>query len=207
MNIYALREALHEYALFSVRDIRKLCPQIHAARLVEWQKKGYLKKISKGFYCFSDATFDDSTLYLVANRLYRPSYVSFESALAYYQFIPEGPYGVTSASSLKTQVFKTPLAFFYYRHLKPRLMFGYRLIVHNQYKQAIRLAEPEKALLDFLYLNNDYKKTEDFDAMRIDREQFLERTELKKLKRYMDYFDNQQLNKRLNVFLEALSLC
>jgi predicted transcriptional regulator of viral defense system len=46
---------------------------------------------------------DEMVLFMVANKIYEPSYVSLESALAYYKIIPETVLGVTSISSRKTK--------------------------------------------------------------------------------------------------------
>ena len=109
-------------------DIRKIEPAFHRPRLNEWQSKGYIKKLRRGYYMFSDAALDEKALFLIANRLYAPSYISFEMAFAHYGLIPESVYGITSATAQKTNNFKTPIGEFIYRHLKPSLMFGYRLI-------------------------------------------------------------------------------
>src|SRR5882762_3220885 len=112
------------FRIFSVQDILKWDPAFDTRRLVEWQKKNYVKRIVNRWYVFVDARLDENFLYLTANRIYSPSYVSFESALAYYRLIPEGVYTITSATTLKTHQFATSLGAFTYRHLKTELMFG-----------------------------------------------------------------------------------
>src|SRR5437763_1371478 len=84
MHYQALKEQLKNFSIFSVSDIRKIDPKFYPARLSEWQKKGILKKLRRGYYMFADATLNEQALFLIANHLYPPSYVSFESALSYY---------------------------------------------------------------------------------------------------------------------------
>ena len=45
MTILSLKSLLKDYPVFSVNDIIKIEPDFHRQRLVEWQKKGYLKKL------------------------------------------------------------------------------------------------------------------------------------------------------------------
>ncbi|MCG2758861.1 MAG: hypothetical protein L6263_10560, partial [Desulfobacteraceae bacterium] len=107
MRYNDFREALNAYTVFSVNDIRKVESRFNVRRLVEWQGKGYIKKIIRGYYIFANLELDENVLFEIANRIYSPSYISFEMALSYYQIIPERVYGLTSATSRKTMAFKT----------------------------------------------------------------------------------------------------
>ena len=113
-------------------------------------KKNYIKKIRQGFYIFSDLEINEPTLFIIANHLYQPSYLSLEMALALYGLIPEAVYGVTSVTSLKTKSFKTAISNFIYQHIKPELLFGYELREYGG--QNYQIAEIEKAVLDFFTL-------------------------------------------------------
>ena len=84
----------------------------------------------------ADAQVDESYLFMLANRIYEPSYISRESALAYYLIIPESVLGVTSVSSRKTRQFDSQWGRFSYRSIKPALMFGYRVIEHREDDQV-----------------------------------------------------------------------
>ena len=69
---------------------------------------------------------------MLANRIYEPSCISRESALAYYLVIPEPVLGVTSVSSRKTRQFDSEWGRFSYRSIKPTLMYGYRVVVQER---------------------------------------------------------------------------
>lgn len=85
---------------------------------------------------------------LVANHLYGPSYVSMDSALAYYSLIPERVYGLTSMTTKPSKEFKTAIGLYTYTHLPlPYYAFGLRIVKLNKDQQAI-IASPEKALVD-----------------------------------------------------------
>jgi predicted transcriptional regulator of viral defense system len=190
------------FKTFSVNDIQKWNPAFDNRRLVEWQEKKYVEKIINRWYRFTDTQPDERFLFLVANRIYAPSYISLESGLAYYRLIPEAVYMITSATSLKTHTFKTPLASFSYRHIKPELFFGYKFIDVNG--QLCKIAEPEKLLLDHLYLNTHLKTTQHLEAMRLNWTSLREIINEKKLQEYMSLFKNKRLEKRVNVLQKML---
>jgi predicted transcriptional regulator of viral defense system len=85
----------------------------------------------------------------VANRLYAPSYVSFEYALARYGIIPESVYAVTSATTRTTREFIVSNKSFTYSHIKKQAFRGYR--TEKTGGVTVLIAEPEKALVDYLY--------------------------------------------------------
>ncbi len=203
MQYIQFREIMGGFTVFSLADIRQADPLFHRRRLSEWQDKGYLKKIIKGYYIFSDLPIDEKALFEISNRIYAPSYVSFEMAFAYYGMIPESIYGVTSASTRKTMNFKTILGEFSYRTICPRLYFGFDyLIVSGNY---CKIAFPEKALLDYFYLHDELNSVDDFAQMRINREVFLKKVDRKKLESYAAVYRQKSLNKRLKTFLEYIA--
>lgn len=172
-------------------------------RLSEWQGKGYIKMIRRGHYAFSDLEINESVLFLMANKIYSPSYISMEMALAHYHLIPESVYGITSVSSRKTNHFVTSFGEFFYHHIKPQLLFGYRLLDYRGHNYKI--AEPEKAILDYLYLNAQMNTEDDFAGMRINGEEFCEQTNIDKLERYLAAFENKRLEKRIHLFLKHIN--
>ena len=203
MRYLRLKEQLKEFTVFSVSDIRNLDDHFHRRRLNEWQEKDYIIKIIKGYYIFSDLALNESVLFEIANRIYNPSYVSFEMALSHYGFIPESIYGVTSASSRKTCVFKTKIAAFSYRTIKPGLFFGYDMIQYNN--KSFKLASPEKALLDYFYINPSLKTGDDYESLRVNKKTFFKTVNTKKLFDYLGKFSQKTLARRVNGFLEFLS--
>lgn len=189
---------------FSVREIEKYFPGFDSRRLVEWQEKGYIQKLRNRYYCFSDQEITEPFLYYTANELYRPSYVSIESALSRYGFIPEGVFQITSCTTLKTNSFNTPVGSFAYRHLKPSLFFGYQLEEWNDHRYAI--AEPEKTLIDYLYLHHEVKEIEDIEALRWNSLEINNRISIDKLNRYKAFIISPALSKRLSTLKAYLDV-
>lgn len=123
-----------------------------------------------------------------------------EMALSYYNLIPETVYTITlSVSTHETNHFNTDFGKFVYRHIKPQLMFGYRLVDYNG--RSFKIAEPEKAILDFFYLNAGLNREDDFTGLRFNGEEFKEQSDMDKLQRYLAAFTNKRLKKRFNKFL------
>src|SRR5690554_1007781 len=109
MTYLEFHKALNTFPVFSIQDIRKVFEDFDRRRLIEWQKKGYLLKVRRGFYCFADHVEKNGFLQFAANKIYNPSYISLEFALAYYGFIPEESFTITSVSSRNTADFQTKI--------------------------------------------------------------------------------------------------
>lgn len=202
MQFFDLKTQLKDFIVFSIRDIEKVDPLFHKQRLSEWQEKNYIKKVRQGFYIFSDLQINEQVLFLIANAIYQPSYISLEMALSLYNLIPEAVYSITSISSKKTNIFKTDIGTFIYKHVKPELIFGYELKESNNHRYMI--AEIEKAILDYLYLNPRIKGADDFEELRLNVFEFKSKANLIKLKKYLEAFNSKALLSRANKFLKYI---
>lgn len=203
MQYLDLKNQLKDFPVFSIKDIEKVDLSFHKQRLSEWQKKGYVKKLRQGFYIFSDLEINEKTLFTLANRIYEPSYISHEMALSIYGLIPEAVYGVTSVTSQNTKNIKTPVGDFIYRHIQPELMFGYELREHNGHHY--RLAEIEKAVLDYLYFNSKISDNESFEAVRFNISEAKEKIDGEKFSKYLTAFNSKALEKRAKKFLTYIN--
>lgn len=203
MKYLELKENLKEFIVFSLNDIRKRDNNFYRRRLIEWQEKGYIKKIVRGYYVFSDIDINEPTLYHIGNRIYNPSYISLEIALSYYNLLPETVYTVTSVSTKRTYRFRTPVGEFSYRSMKPELFFGYKIIKNNNI--CYMIAEPEKALLDYLYLNPSYNTLKDYKELRVNAEIFKESINKEKLFSYLERFSQKKLEVRINKLVRYIN--
>ncbi|HOP05635.1 MAG TPA: hypothetical protein PLE67_14300 [Tenuifilaceae bacterium] len=197
MTFVEFQNTFKGFPVISLSDIEKIYPNFDNRRLVEWQHKGYLTKIKNGYYILTNHEKSENFMFLVANKIYKPAYVSLESALGYYGLIPEGVFAATSITTNNTATYNSKLGRFIYRHLKPQLFFGYKLIHHHGY--SISIADPEKALLDFLYLN----KLNDNDSIRELRINYLQMKQVidySKLEKYLTLFKSKVLTTRVALF-------
>ncbi|MFZ7120116.1 MAG: type IV toxin-antitoxin system AbiEi family antitoxin domain-containing protein [Eubacteriaceae bacterium] len=196
MKFLELKNELKDFPIFSLNDIKNIDPAFHRRRLNEWQDKGYIKKIIRGYYLFSDIGFDEEILFKISNQIYYPSYVSLESAFSYYNLIPESIYGITAISTRKTYHFNTTFGEFSFRSISPPLFFGYHLIKNKKYH--VKIASIEKALLDYFYLHPNLQTASDFDSLRINKEALIEQVNEKKMNEYLKKYNQKKLIKTIN---------
>lgn len=199
MKFIDFKEKLKEFVVFNLNDIRKIETDFDLRRLSEWTKKGYIEKVRRGYYVFSDLVKNEQALYIIANNIYKPSYVSLETAFSLYGIIPESVYSIISVTSLKTNSFDAGFAVFKYRQLQSDLFFGYELINYNNY--CYMLADLEKSLLDYFYLNPHVDTINDIKGLRFNTFDLREKLDIGKLKKYLSVFDSKELSSRVNKFL------
>lgn len=202
MNFLKFQKQLKNHLVFSLRDIQKLFPDFSRIQLNRWQKAGLIQKIINKYYIFDDNDLDENALWVIANTIYKPSYVSLEAALSHYGLIPEGVFVVTSVTTKKTYRFESKIANFHYGKIRTNLFWGYKLVDCKNWK--ICLAEPEKALLDFFYLNPNLDSVAHFEELRINSEVFREIIDLEKFNTYLKAFGNKLLTRRVNIFLNFM---
>lgn len=152
LNIISLRSALlakklRVFTAGELQTIFKLSPRASLYYLERGLKVGLFTKVRRGLYILKT---DPPAEQELANLIYRPSYLSFEYALAYYNLLPEMPYSTTSATTKPTKTIEVENRRFTYTHIKPKAYTGYQVITAND--SQFLLAEPEKALVDYLYL-------------------------------------------------------
>ena len=180
-TLKTLRDILEikkEATLFSV--IKRL---LEADILIKLEKDKYLLKSEK----ISD--------FALANFIYQPSYISFESALNFYGILSQFPYEITSATTGKTakKIFQERI--FVYTKIKKELFFGY------EKKENFIIAFPEKALLDQLYLSS-----KGFKRINLD-EYNLESLNVIRLKSYLEkYPETRQFKNAINLLREILKI-
>ena len=86
--------------------------------------------------------------FLIANALIPGSYVSKQSALAYYGLIPEYTPRTQSVTTLCPSEWDGG---FYFQYIAAHFYFGYQLVTLSSQQHAY-VAKPEKALLDLIHL-------------------------------------------------------
>jgi predicted transcriptional regulator of viral defense system len=114
--------------------------------LEAYTKQGLFLRLKRGLYALQDALPSEEE---IANLLYRPSYLSFEYALAVYHVLPDMVYEITSATTKPTRTFIAADKSFIYLTIKQEAFTGYMPAARDS--RTILLAEPEKALVDYFY--------------------------------------------------------
>ena len=135
--------------IFTPQDFRRIfgASQLRTKYfLEEYTRGGLFLRLKNGLYTLKT---DPPPEEEIANRLYRPSYLSFEYALATYNVLPEMPYAVTSATTKPTRTFAVGERTFSYFTIKRAAFAGYAPA--RRAGRTILIADPEKALVDHLY--------------------------------------------------------
>jgi len=141
-------------------------------------RKGNIIKLKQGVYVSRKALEEGLPKGLIANRLYGPSYVSFNSALRLYSLIPEDVPNLTSATfgKRRRKHFDTSLCTFFYRDV-PALAYPRDVVYMMSGRWRFLAATPEKALCDELWTTPAIRSRSAlrsllFDDLRIDEEAF-----------------------------------
>lgn len=119
------------------------------SKLTTMVQSGELIRVRQGLYIPGDSK--EYSLKTLANKIYGPSYVSFESALEFYGIIPERVQSITSAvyNKNKDKTFYTPVGTFIYRYVHPGTYpYGVQRVSDNN--SPFMIATREKALCDTL---------------------------------------------------------
>jgi len=198
MKPIKIREELlnRQIRIFTPEEFRRIfdiAPYQSKYFLETQVKEGLFVRLKKGLYALqTDIPSEEE----IANKLYMPSYLSFEYALGYYNLIPEMPYTVTSATTKPTRLFIVNGISYRYQSIKVEAFSGYML--KKSAHASFLIAEPEKALVDYLYFvalrksayserlmqnlsDKGYYKTKGLEKKVIDR--YADLYEMKKLDR------------------------
>ena len=210
MNYTTFYQQFSPQGLFSTQEIHKAFPHFDARRLIEWQQKGYIQRVINRWYIFTETPINSNLTGWVANRIYQPAYLSLETALSFYNLIPEGVYAITSVATRKTQTFHTPVGSFTYQHIKPACYFGYQVLRSlssgEPTDRPVLMAYQEKALLDYCYLHPKLTTLDDFAAIRLNATLLRENLDHKRLRTYLTLFHNKQLSRRIDTLTHYIDL-
>lgn len=144
---------------------------IHSGISRSMKSKDILQ-LKRGLYLFGERLQRNAvSKFLIANKMYSPSYISFESALSHHGLIPEAVYVVVSACyPRKKKQFRSPYGDFFFDYVPCSPFFlG---VEYTKEKGGVLIANPIKALFDLIYLKKkNYSALEELeDDWRIDLE-------------------------------------
>lgn len=207
MKYLEFKNAVRDFPIITLNHIFNITDKAETLKvqLRGWQKKGLVIKLKRGLYILNenDRKIEPSRLF-IANALYSPSYVSTTYALGYFDLIPEKVEVVTSITTKKTAEFTNVFGTFIYQHIKTDLFFGFKEI-KDENGYPILIAEPEKAVLDFVYLNlKDFKgKGKDIFSLSY-RFQNLDILRKKKLTDFVKRYKNKDLLDVVKILLSFI---
>lgn len=182
------------YKTFSLEELRNYFNQKSASlkvQLFRLCKNKKLVRLKQNLYTFPDF---HPNVFVIGQKIVSPSYYSLESVLSWNGIIPEGVATYTLITSKKTQQYSNEFGTFSYRHLSPKFFFGV-----EQRKDGAWMATPEKALLDYFYLNSKKFKA-DFACWQEERFDGLDNLNWKHLEQWAPKYGM----KKLNILVDSL---
>ena len=198
MKYNYLRGKILKHPIFTFEDIFKYFPKEKQvtikSQLSRWVKRGYLKKIKREHFILAETEINDE--FSLTPFIYSPSYVSLETALNNYGIIPDIPFSITAITTKKTKTFKTPFGLFNFRHVNPKLFFGFENVGKKPF--VYQVAYPEKALLDYLYL---YPNISNHNSFPKDYRLDLEDLNWTRLKSFTRVFKNKKISKAVKILI------
>jgi predicted transcriptional regulator of viral defense system len=167
-------------------------------QLSRWVKSGRIYQLRRGLYTLAPPFQKVKPHpFVIANRMMHGSYVSLQSALAYYSLIPEYVPVTTSITSGRPGRWETPLGHYEFRHVKTDLFFGYRSLDVGDNMQAF-VASPEKALLDLIHLEPGSDSPEYLRELRL---QHLDQLDFDELQRQVDQTRSPKLTRAVEIVI------
>lgn len=150
-------------------------------QLSRWKQTGKIVQLRRGVYTLA-APYQQVPPhpFLIANTLMPGSYVSLQSALAYYGLIPEYVSQTLSVTSLRPSQWQNPLGDFRFQHVAAHLFFGYQKVSLTAGQEAF-VAFPEKALLDLVHLTPNGDDPLFLAGLRLQNLETLDRSRLNSL--------------------------
>ncbi|MFH1877300.1 MAG: hypothetical protein ABH883_00630 [Candidatus Omnitrophota bacterium] len=188
-ELYKILER-NRYYIFTYEDIALFFPDENKDNLKitmqRWRKKGWVCSLKRGLH---ELTFPEDLVIpdmYVAGKLYTPSYVSLETALSNYSIIPEVSMSVTSITTKPTRRFKNKHGLFTYRTVKPDAFTGY--YVEKIQGFDIFMAEPEKAIIDYIYFKAYRNKKFSLKEERLEKD-VIAGLDMKKMDKYAKLYN------------------
>jgi hypothetical protein len=207
MKYIEFRNKIKPFPLFTASSLGTLTQEVNTLKvqLSKWKKKGLVRPLRRGLYVLGRAErqIEPSRFYL-ANQMYLPSYVSLESALAFYGMIPEFVGATTSVTPRKTARFENDFGIFTYQRIEPKAYGCFESMKDSQ-DLTVLVALPEKALVDFFYLNlADFTPSNPEVFSESYRFQNCENLKPKNLREFAERFESKKLSGVVESFLKVM---
>lgn len=170
-------------------------------QLSRWCKAGKVIQICRGVYALAEPyRKSQADPFYIANTI-KPSYISLHCALAWWGLIPEYVPEVTSVTTGRPGYYETPLGNFSYRHLSVSRFWGSQR-VKSSAGFDLRIAYPEKALLDLIYLTPGGERWDFLEGLRLQNMEVLHRERLIRFAKRMNGKKMQKASDHLLKFLD-----
>ena len=201
MNYLQFKNRFFDMGCFNIHQVYAWQADFDKSNMTRWLKRELLVKLRNGYYSFPEYLKQPEFSYLVSNWIYSPSYISLHTALAFYGMIPEAVMPVSAVGALKKAKFENAFGTFTYQQIASELMFGYDLKPFSG-GRSLLFAQPEKALLDLLYLYPFYNTLQEMEELRLDEDFMQQDFNVERFREYVRRFQSKALFKRMETLLK-----
>lgn len=139
---------IHISALKGIMNRRSL--RVALNRL---EKDGLITRVSKGWICI-----EPCETWEIVKTIFPSAYISMEWALHYHEILDQVYSIITLIWLGKPRIIRNKNYVFEFHRIKPKLYFGF---------DEKRIAEPEKALLDTIYIRKVFPREINIDLLDI----------------------------------------
>ena len=153
--------------LHALRDYKKPRDKIRSLL-----KDKDITRVKKGLYVLGKEYNKPYNKFVLANLIYGPSYITAQTALAFWNMIPERVELMISMTAKRKKEFETPIGRFSYLYC-PKKVFNIGIQLEDTGDQKkILIASPEKALCDITamqtHISTENEMKEFLELMRLD---------------------------------------
>lgn len=200
-KLYKLSPELDYNTLhFLLRDYK--FPRDKISKLI---KESRIVRVKKGLYVLGPCFQVPYSEYVLANLIYGPSYVSGNSALSWWQAIPEKITLIQSTTCKRNKRFDTPVGYFDYRYLAlPKYQIGVERVQISR-NRFFLIACREKSIIEELsfdkQISNESQIEDWLASKRIDSE-FLKKLRITELRKVNQVFSCWKSATLINVVRE-----
>lgn len=188
MKINEWMDFFHDHTkkkIFSLNDLKVLTGEntsTISVQLSRLSRSGLVKNPIKGWYTNPFNTPNSEELSMV---LRAPSYLSMEYALSRHGILSQDVHTYTLVTMKLPHTYRSDDDIFEYHQIKRSLFWGYKT------EGNVQVAEPEKALLDLIYIR--YSRNRDANEILIHSlmdDMYLEDLDEERLSNYFIKYDN-----------------
>lgn len=149
-----------------IARVLNISPSSAKVAVSRYVKAGFLIRLKRNLYVLYEKWFAMplEQKFAIANLIQTPSYISFMTALNYYEITTQLQQDfIESVAIRRSNEIEIEPTVFHYVKIKPELYFGFTR------KQGFFIADPEKAFVDALYLQSLSRHSFDISSIDLER--------------------------------------
>lgn len=184
------KAGVHDLKVFTTTEFQRMMNLKRKAAqelLSRYAGKGVVTKLRNKYYAMVS---NPPSTCLISNKIYQPSYISFETALSHHGILPETVYELTAATTKPTREFRIQERIFSYHKIKDAAYTGYGPMRLDG--DTILMADPEKALIDHLYFVHLGKKplNERINLSNVNKKRTLKYSQIYHRKKFTEFVES-----------------